>query len=171
LHGKETGKEAVDVKAEEEAEKKNLIQKYDEKFLNGKMLVIQGKAGARYAIGLEKPIKSEKEQVDIIAKPINPSETGQRFTFDGRTKSIRLYHKRNFAISIKTGLNTRPHVVARVWKDEVGQKGLTYHGHWMMPYKGQMKLCIEFTKQEPGSVLAWRPCRDTPLQSFRLNQI
>lgn len=40
-----------------------------------------------------------------------------------------------------------------------------------MPYKGQLKLCIEFTKQEPGSHIAWRPCRKSPLQSFLLNQI
>lgn len=92
-----------------------MIQKYDEKFLEGKMLILQGKAGAKYAIGLERPIKSEKEQIDIVAKPLNPEETGQRMSFDARTKSLRMYHKRNFAISIKKGLNTRPHVVARAF--------------------------------------------------------
>jgi len=135
------------------------------------MLVIRGQSGPRYSFGLDHPVKRENEQVEIVAKPFDPQEPSQRFTFDKRTKSLRLYHKRNFAVSIMTGLNTKPRVVARAWKDEVGQKNLVYNGHWLMPYKGQMKLCIEFTKQQPGTPLEWRACRNSPLQSFLVNQI
>lgn len=40
-----------------------------------------------------------------------------------------------------------------------------------MPYKGQIKLCIEFTKMQPGTHMAWRACRNSPLQSFLVTQI
>lgn len=66
--------------------------------MDGKMLVIRNAGGAMYAWGLERAVKGQKDQVEIVNKAFNPMENSQRFTYDKRTKSIRLYHKRDFAV-------------------------------------------------------------------------
>lgn len=145
------------------AREKAEIQKKDDKsmsYMDGKMLVIKGSSGAQYAWGLERPIKGQKDCVLVVNKAFNPMENSQRFTYDKRTKSIRLYHKKDFAVGKQTGFNAQNIMIATIWRNTAFQKGWTFsEGTWRQQGKGKVNYCIMFSEAgTPGQALQYQPC-------------
>lgn len=141
--------------------------------LEGRMIVIRGTNGPKYSFGQAHPIKNDKQQVTVVAKPFNPKDQTQRFIWDSRTKSLRLFHRKDFALSLYKGDEKDKFQTAtlRKWINGPVQKNFMYNGHWILPWKGGAKLCLEFTKFHPGSPLTWLPCRKTEMQGFSINLI
>jgi len=141
--------------------------------LDGRMIVIRGQHGPKYSFGQVHPIKNDKEQIKVVAKPFNPRDQTQRFVWDKRTKSLRLFHRRDFALSLYKGDEKEKFQLAtlRKWINGPLQQGFMYNGHWILPWKPSMKLCLQFTAYHPGSPLTWLPCRKSELQGFSIQLI
>lgn len=71
--------------------------------IDGRMIIIRGQHGPKYSFGQATSIKNEKEQIKVVAKPFNPKDQTQRFVWDKRTKSLRLFHRKDFALSLYKG--------------------------------------------------------------------
>jgi len=141
--------------------------------LDGRMIVIRGQHGPKYSFGQAAPIKNDKEQIKVVAKPFNPKDQTQRFVWDKRTKSLRLFHRKDFALSLYKGDEKEKFQLAtiRKWINGPVQKNYMYNGHWILPWKPTMKLCLQFTAFHPGSPLTWLPCRKSELQGFSIQLI
>jgi hypothetical protein len=68
----------------------------------------------------------------------------QWFTFDSRTKSIRSFYKRNFAVSNQAGYQHRPRYagVIRPWKNEPYQK-IAYWTGQFRNIRNNARLCLD----------------------------
>lgn len=141
--------------------------------LDGRMIILRGQHGPKYSFGQARPIKNDKEQIKVVAKPFNPRDQTQRLAWDARTKSLRLFHRKDFALSLYKGDEKEKFQLAtiRKWINGPVQKNYMYNGHLILPWKPTMKLCLQFTAFHPGSPLTWLPCRKTELQGFSIQVI
>lgn len=94
----------------------------------------------------------------------------QHFYFDPRTKSIRLYHNRNFAISFD---NTSHHVgnnaVVRPWVNHSSQ--IVTLANDQIRIGGEKPLCLAFQSGATGQNLHWWHCHDSKVQQFAFQNL
>lgn len=94
----------------------------------------------------------------------------QHFIMDPRTHSIRLFHNRNFAISMdnashKWGNNA----VVRPWQNHHSQQIYIHKNQFTVGDKHQ--LCLEFQSNKFGQNLHWWKCEKTRKQKFVVQKV
>jgi hypothetical protein len=96
----------------------------------------------------------------------------QWFVFDSRTKSIRSYTKRTYAISNQSGYQNRPRyaVVIRQWKGESYQK-ISYHKGTKRNLRNTSGFCMDVVghKDVHRQHLHFWPCHNGDNQGWSIN--
>jgi hypothetical protein len=136
---------------------------FDTSTADGNVVLFRGMYGPRYTIGIFGRIRKQSDEPFIRTRVLNHKDTQQQFTWDTRTKSIRLYNKRDFALSIKL---TGNFVTARLWKNEPSQ-ALKYDGRLHTKFRGS-EYHLTFANFRPLAPVKWEPFDKTETQKLQV---
>jgi len=128
------------------------VKTFDTSTADGQVVLFRGRHGPRYTIGVVGRIRKQSDEPFIRTRVLNHKDIYQQYTWDTRTKSIRLYGKRDFAISVRL---TGNYVIAKLWKNEPSQ-ALRYDGRLHTKFRGT-ELHLTFENFRPLAPVKWEP--------------
>jgi len=132
------------------------------------MIFFRGTQKAKYTIGYSGKIKRSTDELHVDARAFNHADKSQRWTYDARTKSIRLFHQRDFALSFKTkNLKFGGLATVRKFRNEATQKHKYREGKVIASMRA-ISFCLGFTVESPGAAINWQACRKHPLQEMQI---
>jgi hypothetical protein len=125
---------------------------------DGHMLLFRGTSGPKYTLGHVKRIRRLSDEHPVVNRAFNTDDHNQRWTYDSRTKSIRLFHQRHFALGFK--LKTRRYgspATVRLFKNEATQKHTWKGGKIGTEVNKWTKFCLGSNQhtQHPHANLTW----------------
>lgn len=133
-----------------------LPKTYDINQADGHMLFFRGTSGPKYTLGHMKRIRKLSDEQAVVSRAFNTEDENQRWTYDSRTKSLRLFHQRHFALSFK--LKTRRYgspASVRLFKNEATQKHIWKNGKVQTEVNKWTRFCLGNTAVHPNAPLTW----------------
>jgi hypothetical protein len=137
---------------------KRVVLKKDYKIdqAEGHVLYIRGTHGPKYTIGHSKVIRRLSDEQIVVNRAFNTESPLQRWFWDKRSQSFRLFHQRHFALSFK--LKTRRYgapASVRLYKKEVTQKHQWTGSKVLTQVNKWTKFCLGITHFAPNSPITW----------------
>jgi len=136
---------------------------FDTTTADNNVVMFRGAYGPRYTIGIWGRIRKQNDEPFIRTRVLNHKDTQQQFTWDTRTKSIRLYNKRDFTLSVKL---TGNYVTARLWKNEPSQV-IKFDGRLHSKFRGT-ELHLTFANWRPLAPVKWEPFDKVQTQKIQV---
>jgi len=138
------------------------VKTFDTTSADGQVVLFRGRHGPRYSIGVVGRIRKQSDEPFIRTRVLNHKDIYQQFTWDTRTKSVRLYGKRDFALSVRL---TGNYVIGKLWKNEPSQ-ALRYDGRLHTKFRGT-ELHLTFENFRPLAPVKWEPFDKTQTQQLQ----
>lgn len=139
------------------------VKEFDTSTADGQTVLFRGLHGPRYTFGIFKRIRKQSDEPFIRTRVLNHKDVDQQFTWDTRTKSIRLFHKRDFCLSVRLAGNF---ATARIFKNEPAQQ-IRYDGRLHSKFRGT-ELHLTFNEFKPLSPLKWEPFDKKETQAIQV---
>jgi len=139
------------------------VKTFDTSTADGQVVLFRGIHGPRYTIGVVGRIRKQSDEPFIRTRVLNHKDVFQQFTWDTRTKSIRLFAKRDFALSVRL---TGNYVIAKLFKNEPSQ-ALRYDGRLHSKFRGT-ELHLTFENFRPLAPVKWEPFDKAQTQQLQV---
>lgn len=122
----------------------------------GHMMFFRGTHGPKYTIGHMQRIRKLSDERPVVTKAFNTKDLFQRWTWDKRSKSLRLFHQRHFALSFK--LKQRRYgspASIRLYKNELTQHHAWKGGKIHTEVNKYTAFCLGYAAVHPNAPVTW----------------